>query len=562
MNNLRKVSSPRGGEVGEIDTRAPFQSVKAAVSLFGEVAVSRDRFSVKRRSSENVFEKETQLILAQKELNKIKKLVDNAEATKAKALSELESAKEILQNLTTKLANVRQCKQSAMAAAEVVRNQSRRFEKTLSLKAVGYESWKQEIDHARKEYNTTITELDSSKQELTKIRQDFDAVLEAKLAAMQAAGEAQRSAKLNSERITELSNEIATMKASLEQLKLAAEQSQEEGEAQLFGYFKTAKEEAQKNLEYLKKEYDPELTQSLGAKLAETSAEIEILQQQIKKLHASKMDAVRLLTSELKEATKTLEDIAEEKNSLKKLMFSLRIDLKQVQKEQGEVKEKKHAAEALAANLTGELQKSREESRPEPCTAEDLEADIFYVKSAKIQKLQLETEGARREAEEMKRKAQELKQEAERARAVAEEAEKKLELVLVEAKEAKAAEQRAVKEIKILSEVGRVPNSKFSGTIKMSNEDFEAMRAKAKECEDLVEKKEAIVMAELQQIYARKNEVDRKVETNLKAIEETKAAIETALWSAEMADSAKVAIESELRRCRQQQQKLVPVTAS
>ncbi|KAL2333216.1 hypothetical protein Fmac_014429 [Flemingia macrophylla] len=92
----------------------------------------------------------------------------------------------------------------------------------------------------------------------------------------------------------------------------------------------------------------------------------------------------------------------------------------------------------------------------------------------------------------------------------------------------------------------------------MSNENFEAMRAKAKECEDLVEKKEAIVMAELQQIYAKKNEVDRKVETNLNAIEETKAAIETTLWSAKMADSAKAAIEIELFRYHQQQQKLVP----
>ncbi|KAL2344385.1 hypothetical protein Fmac_005670 [Flemingia macrophylla] len=85
----------------------------------------------------------------------------------------------------------------------------------------------------------------------------------------------------------------------------------------------------------------------------------------------------------------------------------------------------------------------------------------------------------------MKRNAQELKQEVERARVVAEEAYKKLELVLVEAKDAKAAEQRPVKEINILFEVGRVLNSKFSGTINMSNENFEAMRAKAKECEDL-----------------------------------------------------------------------------
>jgi DNA repair exonuclease SbcCD ATPase subunit len=497
---------------------------------------------------QSVFEKETQLILAQKELNKLKKHVASAETTKAKALADLEKAKETLGNLTTKLNNVRESKQSAMEAAEAVKNKGKQFEKTLSLKAIGYEAWKQELEHARNQYTTTVTKLDSSKQELTKIKQDLAAVLEAKLAAFQATGEAQRSAKLNSERIGELSKEISSMKASIEQLKLASTQNETQ-----FEYYKTAKEEAQKKLEALKNEYeDPELIQSLDAKLAETDAEIETLQDQMKKLHASKMDSVRQLTSELKEATKTLQDVAAEEISLKKLVYVLRTELKQVKKEQDELKEKKQAAEDLAANLTGELQENMEEPRPQPGTVDDLEADIFYVQNCKIQKLQSETEDARKEAEEMSRKARELKQEAEQSRAVAEEAEKNLELVLQEAKEAKAAEQRAIKEMKILSDVqSRLSISKFNGKIRMSNEEFESLNGKVKECQDLAEKKEASVMAELQAMYTRKNELDRKVEANLKAIEETKAAMETALWYAEMADSAKVAIERELRRCRQ-----------
>ncbi|KAK7412753.1 hypothetical protein VNO78_04350 [Psophocarpus tetragonolobus] len=556
----KETDSPR--EVGEIDTRAPFQSVKAAVSLFGEVAVSKEKHSIKRRSAENVLEKETQLLLAQRELNKIKKQLDSADTTRSKALSELHKANLTLQELTKKLNSVRESKISAIEAAEIVKNQAKELEQALSQKAIGYEAWKQELEHARKEYTTTVKELDASKQELNKIRQDFDTALEAKLAAFQTAGEAQRSAKLNSEKLHELSKQIATMKEQIEHLKLASSRSQEEQamvmvekEARL-SFYRKAKEEAQNKFIALKNEYDPELTQSLEAKLAETSEEIQLLQEQIKQAHASEMHTVKLITLEIKEATKTLQEVTEEEKSLRNLVDSLRTELEQVKKEQEELKEKEQAAEALAVNLTDQLQSKPEETS----SAVEKEFEDRDDIELKIKKLSFEAETARKEEEEMRTKTQELKHEAEKSKAVAEELENKLEIYLKQAEEAKAAEQRAIEEMKMMSDNNNpqdtVTVSDSNGKIVLTVDEFAALSGKIKESEDLIDKTETAAMAQVEAINTRKNEVDRKVEANLKAIEEIKAATDMALRNAEMADSAKVAVEGELKKWRLEEQNM------
>jgi len=68
----------------------------------------------------------------------------------------------------------------------------------------------------------------------------------------------------------------------------------------------------------------------------------------------------------------------------------------------------------------------------------------------------------------------------------------------------------------------------------------------------MIDRTKTTTMAQVQPINKRRNEVDRKVEANLKAIEEIKAATDIALRNEEMADSAKVAVEGELRLVEEQ----------
>ncbi|CAH8389097.1 unnamed protein product [Eruca vesicaria subsp. sativa] len=530
--------SPRTPEVGEIDTRAPFQSVKAAVSLFGEV-VSRQRSTPRRSrlSSESVCDKETQLMLAHKQFIKIKQKLDNAEITRSRALSDLSKAKKTMEELSNKLETVNKSKQTAIDTKHTVQQREEQLEHD---KSQGPPPHHHELDVAREQYLSTTIELDAAKQKLNKIKQSFDSALDLKATALSQAAEAKRALQVNSAKVNELSKEITDMKDAILQLKVAATQNQKEygsivkEKDDLRECYKTAVEEAEKKLLVLRKDYQPELSRTLEGKLIETTSEIESLREEMKKAHESEMNTVKVITNELNDATTRLQEASDEECSLRNLVNSIRIELEDMRREREELQERE--AERLEIEERKKMEALKEES-------------------LKLEEMKLEAVGARNEAEEMNRKIESLKKETDSAMVAAEEAEKRLEIGIREVEQAKAADEKVREEMKMISQKqeSKKHEESSSSKIKITVLEFESLKRGAGETENAMEKKLADIAAELEKINARKTDADSKLGASLKAIEEMNHATELAQKSAESAEAAKSMVEIELNRWRQQE---------
>ncbi|CAA0814022.1 WEB family protein [Striga hermonthica] len=573
--DYNKTKGSGKAEVGEIDTSAPFQSVKDAVSLFGEGAFSGEKPSIKKPkpySAERVLAKETQLHLAQKELNKLKEQLKNAETTKTQALLELDRSKWAVEDLTQKLKSINKSKDLAIAATEATNHKAKQFsESEISSIREAYKSPNTDLKNARAEYMAAVSELNSAKQDLRKICQEYEASSEMKSKAIKQAEEAEDSAKANTERVSELSREIASVHASIQQANFECALAKEdekltcaEKDKQKQSY-KTKLEDLEKKLVSLKKELDPKLAANMEAHLAETLSEIEVLRNDMDKEKGKDSDALKTITLELDGAKESLNKVAEEEHSLRRLVETVKAELDEIKKEHVGLKEKEVETESLAGNLHVKLRKAKselEEAIAEEARARGASDEMVTT----IRQLASESRDSRLEAEEMRKRAHGLKAEAEATRAELEEAERKLRAAEAEAEEAKAAEARALDLIRELSEKADLrrasTSSEGGGRITISREEFESLSRKAEESGKLADIKVEAAMAQVEAVKASENEALKKLESSLKEIEDMKSAAQEALKKAEMADAARKAVEGELRRWREREQKKAVETAS
>lgn len=534
--SARSPHSPRADHVGEIDTAAPIQSVKAAVSLFGEVGPARARPITRRSSSdERVLEKETQHHMKLRELDHYKDQLKSAQIEKARAQKDLQRANQTLRQLTNRLETLSELKQASIKATEAAKIRAQELEEQIAQRAhLGSDAWKVDLENERESYKAAMGQLTAFKQELDKLRHDFHSALEQKMIVFQKAEEAQNKAQADQERQSQLENKVQALRQKLGKLQLDSRQTAEEHSkiiTEKEGYLQArrlAKEEAEREIQRLREEYEP--AETLQEKLEETTEAVKVLEEQVKELHSSDLYALKTIFSELEKSKKSLQESLEEEKTLRSSIESIKQELEEVKKDCLELEKKALEAESSADRMQAELEKRRTE----------LNAAISGCASnmkSSIDKLLSEAEHAIRVAEESKSKAELLKKEAEASRLATEEAKEKLKDALEEADAAKK-----VADDKVYNYSGPVR------AIRMSAEEFESMKKKIEGFRSEADVKVATAMAQKQTIATREKVISQKLAGVLEENETIEAGIKDAMKRAEMAEATRRMVEGELQK--------------
>ncbi|KAG5613098.1 hypothetical protein H5410_024379 [Solanum commersonii] len=565
---------------GHIDTAAPIESVKQAVSKFGGI-VDWKAHRVQTVERRQLVEQE--LSKVQEEIPFYKKQSQAAEDAKVLVLKELDGTKRLIEELKLNLERAQKEEQQAKQDSELAKLRVEEMEQgignDLSIAA------KAQLEVARARHAAAVSELKTVKSELEDLRKDYALLVSDKDGAVKRAEEAVSASKEVEKTLETLTIELITAKESLEVAHAAHLEAEEHrigaamaGEQDALNWEKELKQ-AEEELVRLNQQIlsakdlrgkldtasallldlKTELAAYMESKLKQETDEGNLNGEQSepeKRTHDELQSVVATAKRELEEVKLNIEKATTEVNFLKVAATSLKAELEKAKSELAAIQQREGMASVAAASLEAEL--SRTQSEIVLAQKKEKEAREKMVELPKqLQEVSQEADRAKSLAQMARDDLNKAKEEAEEAKAGASTVESRLLAVKKEIEAAKAAEKLALAAIAALEESESAQKTKDEETppgVTLSLEEYYELSKQAHEAEEQANKK--VADAHTQIDVAKESELrslNRLDEVN-REITERKEALGVALQKAEKAKEGKLSVEQELRKWREEQE--------